>query len=104
MADFLDVTGASGGAYRFRRVASAELPATAGNLLVASGLATPLRILLSASADSLTRTASVVKETLAANPDAGVFIRLNVARAIRDAEYADVVAAVHPETQVADLD
>lgn len=104
MGDFLDVSGASGAAYRFRRATPADLPSMAGNLLVATGAATRPRILFCGAARSLARAAPVVTETLKANRNARLFVRLNVSRAQRDAEHADIVAAVAPETEASDLD
>jgi hypothetical protein len=104
MGDFLDVPGASGTPYRFRRTTPAELPAMAGNLLVATGSAARLKVLFCGAARSLARAAPVVGETLRANRNAQLFVRLNVARAVREAEHADIVAAVSPETDAPDLD
>lgn len=104
MSDFLDIAGASGAQYRFRSAAPAELPPMAGNLVVATGSPARLRVLFCGAARSLVRAAPVVTETLKANRNARLFVRLNVARAVRDAEHADIVAAVQPETEASDLD
>jgi len=104
MGDFLDIPGASGTPYRFRRTTPAELPAMAGNLLVAVGAAPRLKVIFCGSARSLARAAPTVAEILQANRNAGLFVRLNVARTVREAEHADIVAAVAPETEAADLD
>lgn len=104
MGDFLDVSGASGARYRFRRTAAAELPPTAGNLLVATCTPGRVKVLFCGAAHSLVRAAPVVNETLQAHRDARLFVRLNVARAVRDAEHADIVAAVAPAAEAPDLD
>ena len=104
MSDFLDIAGASGAQYRFRGAAPAELPQMAGNLVVATGSRARLRVLFCGAARSLVRAAPVVTETLKANRNARLFVRLNVARAVRDAEHADIVAAVQPETEAPDLE
>ncbi len=104
MDEFLDVSGASGARYRFRRAAPAELPVMAGNLLVATGSPARLKVLFCGAARSLARAAPVVSETLKANRNAELFMRLNVARTVREAEHADIVAAVAPDTEAADLD
>ena len=104
MSDFLDVTGASGTHYRFRRMNPAELPATAGNLLVATGASTRMKVLFCGAARSLVRAAPVVAEALNANRNARLFVRLNVARTVRETEHADIVAAVAPDTEAADLE
>lgn len=104
MGDFIDIPGASGTPYRFRRITPAELPATAGNLVVAVGQPPRLKVIFCGSARSLARAAATVDESLKANRGAKLFVRLNVARAVREAEHADIVAAVAPEIEVADLD
>jgi hypothetical protein len=103
MDDFLDVAGASGARYRFRRSAPGELPASAGNLLVATGSPARPRILFCGSAHSLARAATAVSETLKDDRNARLFVRLNVARAVREAEHQDIVAAVGPDTEASDL-
>lgn len=102
--DFMDVTGASGAAYRFRRTTPDQLPATAGNLIVVSGTGARRRFRLCASARSLNRATSEVRHALTGLRGAEVYVRLNVARATREAEHADIVAAVAPETDLPDLD
>ena len=102
--DFLDVTGASGRAYRFRSVSLQQLPATAGNLILTTGARPRLGYRLCAAARSLNRTAPAVREALAGAHGARIFIRLNVSRAARDDEHADIVAAVRPELDMPDLD
>lgn len=103
MRDFLDIRGASGAHYRFRRIAPAELPATAGNLVIASGAPGRLKVILCGTSRSLVKAAPTAAETLKANRNAQLFVRLNVALAVREAEHADIVAATAPETEAADL-
>ena len=102
--DFLDVPGASGTQYRFRLARVGELPVTAGNLVAVTGAPARRRFLLCAAARSLNRAAPAVDAALREAPGAKVFIRLNVARAVRQAEHADIVAAVSPDTDLPDLD
>lgn len=102
--DFLDVPGASGAAYRFRRADPRELPATAGNLLLVAGEGAARRYLLCGMARSLERAGPAIHERLAGVGDAALFIRLNVARAVREAELADIVAAVRPEVALPEID
>jgi len=104
MGDFLDISGASGAAYRFRRATPADLPVMAGNLLVMTGASARPKVLFCGAARSLARAAPVVTEALKANRNARLFVRLNVARAVREAEHADIVAAVAPEAEASDLD
>jgi hypothetical protein len=100
MDDFIDLTGASGTPYRFRRVDVGDLPTMAGNLVVARGQA---EVLLCGAARSLSRAAPAAAEALQAHRDARLYVRLNVARTVREAEHADLVAGVSPATAAADL-
>ena len=102
--DFVDVTGASGAAYRFRAATLEQLPATAGNLIVATGAPPRLSVRLCVSARTLQKAAPAAREALALAHSGRVFIRLNIARATREAEHADIVAAVIPDLDLADLD
>jgi hypothetical protein len=104
VSDFIDIPGVSGAQYRFRRTAPAELPATAGNLVVATGRAGRLKVLLCGAARSLARAAPAAVEALKANVGARLYVRLNVARTTREAEHQDIVAAVSPEAIAPDLD
>jgi hypothetical protein len=102
--DFLDVTGASGATYRFRRIGVDALPATAGNLLVVAGAPSRLSYRLCAAARSLNTAGAAIAPRLAEVRGAKLFVRLNVSRVVRDAEHADIVAAVRPETDLPDLE
>lgn len=102
--DFLDVSGASGAQYRFRRASLGELPMTAGNVVAVSGPPSKPRFLLCGAARSLSRAEPAIQAALGAARDAKLFIRLNVAAAVREAEHADISAAVEPEANLPDLD
>lgn len=101
--DFLDVPGASGIRYRFRRAEMDALPPTAGNAIVVVGAPAPQRYLLCGAARSLNRAVPALEPVLRENRHARLFIRLNVARTTREAEHADIVAAVSPEADLPDL-
>jgi hypothetical protein len=103
MSDFVDLTGASGAQYRFRRTSADALPVNAGNLVVASGAPGRLKVLLCATARSLSRAAPTAEEALKAHRSAQLYVRLNVATKVRDAEHDDIVAAVAPEMEARDL-
>ncbi|WP_293458658.1 hypothetical protein [Phenylobacterium sp.] len=92
MPDFIDLAGASGAAYRFRRLAPESLPATAGNLVVAAGRTGRRQVVLCAALPSLSQAAAAAARALKGHPAAGLYVRLNVARAVRDAEHADLLA------------
>jgi hypothetical protein len=103
MDDVIDLPGASGAQYRFRRADLGDLPVMAGNLVVARGPADRREVLLCGAAQSLARAAPTAAEVLQAHHDARLYVRLNVARAVREAEHADLVAGVSPATAIADL-
>jgi len=94
MGDFLDVLGASGTPYRFRRAAPAELPATAGNLLVATGNGARPKVVFCGYSRSLAHAAPRIAETLKASKNAQLFVRLNVARTVREADLPDIAQSV----------
>jgi len=102
--DFLDIPGASGARYRYRHSTVAELPATAGNVVAVVGASAKRRYLLCGATRSLNRARPTLEAVLRDNPAAEVFIRLNVARAARDAEHADIVASMKPEVELPDLE
>jgi hypothetical protein len=103
VSDFIDIPGASGTHYRFRRTAPADLPATAGNLLVARGQPGRLKVLFCGSARSLSRAAPAAADALKANRNTRLYVRLNVGRTVREAEHADIVAGVSPAAEAPDL-
>jgi hypothetical protein len=102
VSDFLDVPGASGARYRFRRVRLTELPVTAGNV-VAFG-ANGRRALLCATARGLARAAGPLREALRAHRGVRLYIRLNVAREVREAEHADIAAALNPQSVLPEIE
>lgn len=104
MTEFVDLQGASGARYRFRRADLAALPAMAGNLVVASGAPGRLKVRFCGAARSLAQAAPAIAQALSAHRGARLYIRLNVARTTREAEHADLVAGLNPETQTGDLD
>jgi hypothetical protein len=103
MTEFVDLQGASGAHYRFRRADHNALPAMAGNAVVATGQAGRLKVLFCGATRSLAGAAPAIGEALAGRRGARLYIRLNVARTTREAEHADLVAGLNPETQAGDL-
>ena len=99
----VDVIDGSGVAYRFRAAMLDQLPVNAGNLIVATGAPPRLSVRLCVSAPTL-QTAAPVRDALALSRNGEVFIGLNIARATRAAEHADIVAAVEPDLEFTDLD
>lgn len=83
--DIVDLTGASGAVYRFRLWPDSDFhPPMAGNFLVMGATGGPILI-------GVTDDLSGVKSLPL--PQGRLFTRLNVSRAIRTEEYADLVAA-----------
>lgn len=103
MTDLVDLLGASGVRYRFRRAEPGALPAMAGNLVVANGPPSRLKVQFCGGARSLAQAGPAISEMLSAHRGARLYIRLNVARAIREAEHADLVAGLNPQAHVGDL-
>ncbi|MGA0608463.1 hypothetical protein ACO2Q0_20920 [Phenylobacterium sp. VNQ135] len=90
---FVDMPGASGAHYRFRRVDVGALPAMAGNLIVVQPSDSDPILLVCMPAPSLSAARDLVMTALRLNPGALLYVRLNVARAVREAEHADIIAA-----------
>lgn len=89
--DFIDVIGASGTAYRFRRWPGAgKHSPTAGNYILVADRGR--RILAVGVLEDLSRA----DQQLALPKGAVLFTRLNIARQVREAEHLDLTAG-HPE-------
>jgi hypothetical protein len=97
MREFVDLLGASGTFYRFRLWPEGGAhPPIAGNYVVAREEASELKVLLAGVTADLSQAATEARKALAKSPDARVYTRLNVARAVRVAEHDDIVAAYKP--------
>jgi len=91
--DFIDVTGASGTAYRFRRWSGeGGHPSIAGNDVLA--VERDRKILAVGMLEDLSRAS----RQLVAPKGVALFTRLNIARQLREAEHLDIVTA-HPEAE-----
>ncbi|MGA0605467.1 hypothetical protein ACO2Q0_05640 [Phenylobacterium sp. VNQ135] len=102
MKPFLDLTGASGAAYRFRLLPAGQRHVPiAGNYALVRPRGEGVRVVAVAATDDLSRAA----EELSPQARRGVHIytRLNVARATREAEHADLAARYAPEDAEPDL-
>ena len=95
MNDFIDLTGASGATYPFRRraVAGDHLP-IAGNFALVTLVDGKVTVTTLGKSNDLSRLVAPTEP-----PEAQVYTRLNVARAIRTSEHDDLAAA-YPEAQV----
>jgi hypothetical protein len=92
MNEFVDLKGASGAAYRFRRLPEGKPHVRiAGNFAVLKWRAGTFTVLHVGASDDL----SEARGTLPADVRGGgaqFYTRLNVARALREAEHADLLA------------
>jgi hypothetical protein len=96
MQDFIDLQGASGTSYRFRRrIAGASHLPMAGNYVLVQETAAGFKVLtVGSTLDlSLLRPPAPARSGRRATH---LFTRLNVARAARTSEHEDLVAAYKP--------
>jgi hypothetical protein len=97
MREFVDLRGASGTFYRFRLWPEGGAhPPIAGNYIVLREEANGLKVMLAGMTSDLSQAPSECRKTLAKDPDARLFTRLNVARALRSSEHEDIVAEHRP--------
>jgi len=97
MREFVDLRGASGTFYRFRIWPEGGAhPPIAGNYIVLREEANGLKVLLAGVTSDLSQAAAESKKAMAKTPDARLYTRLNVARAVRTAEHEDIVAEHKP--------
>lgn len=95
--DHIDLQGASGATYRFRLVADpAALPATSGNFVYVRWRGAAAQVACCGAVNSLTSATRLWDAAVRAHGADGLYVRLNVARAIRDAEHEDLVARQRP--------
>lgn len=101
MQDHLDLQGASGATYRFRLIAGPDqLPATSGNFVYVRWLDTEPQVLCCGVIDSLSAAFGSWDEAVRTYGPSSAYIRLNVARARRDEEHADLVENYRPPMSV----
>lgn len=104
MQDFIDLEGASGATYRFRRRLDgvSHLP-TAGNFVIVQETASGLKVSAIGVALDLSqlRPPGPVR---AGRRQTHLFTRLNVARASRSAEHEDLVANYRPARVIGEDD
>lgn len=97
MREFVDLRGASGSLYRFRLWPEGGAhPPIAGNYIVLREEASDLKVLLAAVTADLSQAAVEARKALAKDSQARLYTRLNVARAVRNAEHEDIVEAYKP--------
>lgn len=95
MKPFLDLVGASGAAYRFRLLpdGQAHVP-IAGNYVVVRPRGEGVKVVAVAATEDLSRAAG--EQPAEIRRGASLYTRLNVARATREAEHADLAARYAP--------
>jgi hypothetical protein len=102
MHDFIDLQGASGAFYRFRRRAegASHLP-TAGNyvLVQETSTGTGFKVLTVGTSIDLSQIKPPGKVRAGRRPQ-HLFTRLNIARAVRGFEHQDLVAHYRPAAVV----
>jgi hypothetical protein len=97
MREFVDLRGASGTFYRFRLWPEGGAhPPIAGNYIVLREDANGPKVLLAGVTSDLSQAATESKKQMAKTPEARLYTRLNVARAVRTAEHEDLVAEHRP--------
>lgn len=97
MKDSLDLQGASGATYRFRLVADpAGLPATSGNFVYVRWRGAAAQVACCGAVHTLASANRFWDEAVRAHKVEGLYIRLNVARAVRDQEHEDLMAKLRP--------
>jgi hypothetical protein len=103
VSDFIDLRGASGAAYRFRRADSESLPATAGNFVFVREDAGENEIVCCGTALSLASVSNLTRNMSERYGATDLYIRLNVARAVRLGEHEDIVGHAKPPTSFEEL-
>jgi hypothetical protein len=100
MQDFIDLQGASGASYRFRRRAegASHLP-TAGNYVLVQEAANGFKVLTVGASTDLSLIRPPGKPRSNRKP-AHLFTRLNIARSARTFEHEDLVAHYKPSEVV----
>jgi len=97
LKDIIDIAGASGAQYRFRRHAKGrELPATAGNFLYVRQTRGGFDLVCCGETSTLSRASGLWDQAQADHQATHLFVRLNVTRVTRRSEHADIVARHQP--------
>ena len=105
MNEFVDIPGASGAAYRFRRIADlTQMPAEAGNFIIFRLASDQGEIICCGAASSLARADKVWAAAVEQHAADAIFVRLNISRNVRDAEHQDIVQHYRPAMVVAEVD
>jgi len=95
--DHLDLQGASGATYRFRLIPEpGQLPATSGNFAYVRWRGATPQVFCLGAVNNLGSAGRDWDEAVRAHGASGLYVRLNVARAVRDEEHADLFEKHRP--------
>uniref|UniRef100_B0T9E2 Uncharacterized protein n=1 Tax=Caulobacter sp. (strain K31) TaxID=366602 RepID=B0T9E2_CAUSK len=95
--EHLDLQGASGATYRFRLIADpGQLPATSGNFVYVRWRGSVPQVFCCGAVNSLTSATRLWDVAVRTHGAEGLYVRLNVARAQRDEEHADLIEKIRP--------
>jgi hypothetical protein len=95
--EHVDLQGASGATYRFRLVGDPDqLPAAGGNFVYVLWYENTPRVSFCGAVSSLSAATNWWDEAVRLHGVQGLYVRLNVARAVRENEHADLVDRVKP--------
>jgi len=98
---FIDLAGASGALYRFRRF-EGQLPPVGGNFVYVVEDDDAVRVVGCGKTRTLLRAQT--SDPRGSGQGAALYIRLNVAGALRDFEHQDLIAALPQPFAVYDAD
>ncbi len=94
MNDFLDLRGASGSVYRFRRVGGpAQLPAEGGNFAYVKEVGGQTEVIHLSAGETLHQARDGWDEAVKKSGAEAIFVRLNISSQQRLAEHEDLTAA-----------
>lgn len=97
MKPIIDLNGASGAVYRFRLIEDpALLPATGGNFVFLRADRKGEQVVGCGVARSLNHAAASWAQAVEEHRANRIYVRLNVARALRETEHDDLVAGIQP--------
>ncbi len=97
-AAIIDLSGASGASYRFRKMDRPDsLPASGGNFVCTTGQGAQLTLVCAGTASNLGQARETCATALSQHGATELYTRLNVTAAVREAEHLDIVA-LHPPT------
>ena len=95
--EHLDLQGASGATYRFRLVADLDqLPGSGGNFVYVRWSDQGPEVVLCGAVNSLSFATVVWSEAVRLHRAQGVYVRLNISRAVRDGVHADLNETLRP--------